>query len=277
LKRNLILLNVALLAVVGLLGWMLRHRWMEEQEQERKVRLARVRPPAVPQPAPLKKVPPIDGPSYAEVATKNLFSQDRNPQPIPDPPKPPPPPPVMPPLPVVYGVLMWGDMPPTVMASERGQGQKAYREGDKIGQFKLVSVSNKEIVLEWNGKKMTKSLDELMQKALFANADNPPANAPQTNGGAPAPAAAQAPGMTANAASAPPPSNDSGGMRNLAEGDKNSLSSSSAQAVPGKDVGGGIHTCVAGDTSPPGTVVDGLKKLVNTTPFGVTCRWEPVK
>jgi hypothetical protein len=66
-------------------------------------------------------------------------------------------------------------------------------------------------------------------------------------------------------------------MKNLAEGDKNSLSSTASSGVPGKDVGGGYHTCLPGDTSPPGTVVDGLKKLVNTTPFGVTCRWEPVK
>ena len=43
----------------------------------------------------------------------------------------------------------------------------------------------------------------------------------------------------------------------------------------GKDAGG-VRTCVAGDTSPPGTVLEGYKKVVTRTMFGETCRWEPV-
>ena len=42
---------------------------------------------------------------YNDVAQKNLFSKDRNPQVIIDPPKPPDPPKPMPKLPVVYGVM----------------------------------------------------------------------------------------------------------------------------------------------------------------------------
>ena len=273
-KRNLIVLNVALLAVVGLLGWMLRQRWLAAQEHERQVKAAKVKAPIVLQPPPLKKVGPLDGPAYGEVATKNLFSQDRNSVPVPDPPPKPPPPPVMPPLPVVHGVFLWGDVPPTVMMSERGKEQKAYHPGDKIGEFKLISVSNKEITLEWNGKEMTKSLDELMQKALFTAQNN---SAPGATGPTGSPAASPTATAANTAPSASAPTNASadpgGGVKSLSEGN----GSSSMEGVPGKDVGGGIHTCVAGDTSPPGTVSGNLKKLVNTTPFGVTCRWEPIK
>ena len=68
------LLNVALAVLVGLLGWYLKQKWDEGKEQERRVRMATISPPPVPLPPPLRKVSPIDGPSYGEVATRNLFS-----------------------------------------------------------------------------------------------------------------------------------------------------------------------------------------------------------
>lgn len=267
-KRNLIIVNVLLLGVVCLLAWIVRRKWNDELAQEHKVKTAVVRPPAVPQPPPLKKVAPIDGPSYAEIATKNLFSKDRNPQPIPDPPKPPPPPKPMPPLPVAHGVMMWGDLPPTVVLSEYGKSdQRSYHPGDKIGEFKVVSVSNKEVVFDWNGKQVSKSLEELMRAAIEANARAAASQA------AVAAAGRGANGAGGNGSAATTASNaESGGTKSLSDADKGG-----SNEGPGKEVGGGIHVCIAGDNSPPGTVVNGLKKLVNTTPFGVTCRWEPVQ
>lgn len=243
-KRNLMLLNIALAAMVCLLGWHLRQKWIEGQEQERSMRLATIPPAPVPAPPPLKRVSPLDGPAYGEVATKNLFSADRNPNPILDPPPPPPPAPKMPQLPWAHGVMLWEGVPPTVVLSMAGVQQKSYHPGDVIGEFKLVSVDNKEIIFDWNGKQVSKRLDEIMAK-----------NAAPQSEAAPAPVAA----------AAPPPTEASSSLSGPVEG------------RPGKEVPGGIRTCNPGDTSAPGTIADGFQKKVNTTPFGVTCRWEPVK
>ena len=234
------LLNLALAALVCWLGWYLKQRWNDEIVQERKIRMATIPPAPVPQPPPLRKVAPIDGPVYGEVAMRNLFSADRNPTPIPDPPPPPPPEPKMPPLPAAYGVMLWDGVPPTVVLGAPNAEQKGYHPGDKIGEFKIISVDNKEVVFDWNGKQVSKRLDEIMAK----NATPPPDTAPK----AAAPAAQEAP-----------------------------MSLSGPVNGPGKEVSGGIRACNAGDTTPPGTITDGFQKKVNTTPFGVTCRWEPVR
>ncbi len=49
------------------------------------------------------------------------------------------------------------------------------------------------------------------------------------------------------------------------------------EAGPGTSMGGGFAGCNPGDNSPAGTVVDGMKKVINETPFGKVCRWEPAK
>jgi mannose-6-phosphate isomerase-like protein (cupin superfamily) len=48
-------------------------------------------------------------------------------------------------------------------------------------------------------------------------------------------------------------------------------------ARPGTDVGDGYRSCVAGDNSPSGTIVDGYRKLMSTSPFGVSCGWEKIR
>jgi hypothetical protein len=246
LKRNLLLVNLALLVLVCFLGWYLRKKWMESHEHERKVLSVAVKPVPIAPPPPLKKVAPIDGAAYAVVVDRYLFSADRNPTPPPEPPPVPPPPKQMPPLPVAHGVMLWDGVPPTVVLSERGQqGQRAYHPGDRIGQFAVVSVNNKEVVFDWDGKEVSARLDDMMEKGLM----NPPPG--------PGPGVGPAP-------SAPPPP----APPTVIESAKG----------PGAEIPGqGISACIAGDNTPPGTVVNGLQKKVNTTPFGVTCRWEPVK
>ncbi len=260
-KRNLLILNVALLAIVSLIGWYLREKYLQEQEQEHRIKIAVVRPPAVSPPPALKKVGPLDASTYGDVAVKNLFSPDRNPTPIPDPPPPPPPPKPMPPLPTAHGVMLWEGVPPTVVLSDGHGPQKGYHPGDKIGEFTLVSVNNKEIVFEWDGKQVSKRLDEIMEKNLVAQQDAASGTAAASGAGTSAAAAAAA--QTAAAAQQGP----------------QSLSDSTTALTnvngPGKETGG-VRMCNAGDTSPTGAIVDGYQKKVNITPFGVTCRWEPV-
>ncbi len=46
-------------------------------------------------------------------------------------------------------------------------------------------------------------------------------------------------------------------------------------ARPGRDIGAGKKACQKGDTSPAGTVRDGMKKVIVHLPIGQNCRWEP--
>ena len=45
----------------------------------------------------------------------------------------------------------------------------------------------------------------------------------------------------------------------------------------GVDMGGGYRSCVRGDDSPSGTIVDGYRKVSHPSPFGLSCAWEKIK
>jgi hypothetical protein len=243
LSGKLRLLDLALLLVAGLLYWHLRQAWIESHARD--LALLNSAPPAarVPGLAPLDKVGAVSPADFADVATKNLFSKDRNPNVIVDPPPPPPVKP-QPPFPVAHGVMLWDGVPPTIVLSEKAGGpQKGYHPGDSIGPWKVVSVDSSYADFEWDGKEFKKRIDELIDRTPVAQAAPPPAS----SGAQPA-AAAQA-----------------------------TQSLSVSHAGPGIDVGGGFHACNSDDKSPDGTVMDGMKKVVNATPFGNACHWESSK
>lgn len=236
------LLDIALAAVVGVLLWQVRGEWVEAHARRQALLGVRIKPVAAAPLAPLPKIAPLAAVAYAEIAQMNLFSKDRNPQVILDEVKPPPPKPV-PPFPVAEGVLLWEGTPPMVLLSARsGAPQRGYRAGDVIGEWKIVSVDNQYVVFEWDGKEFKKRLDELMDKAPLV--------------------ASEAPQMKATP---------------NVQVVKNPSLSDSKKSGPGIDVGGDIRDCTPGDTTPAGTVQDGYKKIVTATPFGNSCRWEPVK
>jgi hypothetical protein len=67
----------------------------------------------------------------------------------------------LPAFPLAYGVLLIGD-PPTVMLSEaKGKPQKGYRRRDRVGEFRIVTVTGNSVTFEWQGKNITKRLGEL--------------------------------------------------------------------------------------------------------------------
>jgi hypothetical protein len=238
------LLDLSLLVLAGLLGWQVHREWVDSHARYQALLRGALPPAKVRGLAPLDKVDPLRAATYAEVATKDLFSQDRNPNVIVDPPPPVPEKPT-PPFPVAHGVMLWDGVPPTIVLSEKAGGpQKGYQAGESIGQWKLVSVDSSFVDLEWDGKEFKKRIDELLDRTPV-----PEAAAPQSAAASKAPAAA-----------APKPL------------------SSASQSGPGIDLGGGgLRGCLQGDTSPDGTIADGFKKVVTATPFGNGCRWEPTK
>lgn len=46
---------------------------------------------------------------------------------------------------------------------------------------------------------------------------------------------------------------------------------------PMPPLGNGARGCAPGDSSPNGTIVDGMKKVIVANVFGPSCHWEPVK
>src|SRR5262249_52926504 len=91
---------------------------------------------------------------------------------------------------------------------------------------------------------------------------------------------------TPSAAGPPPPSPGtpppSGGLTPVTS--SNTAGSAASNNVTsqkiGREVGApgvSVRGCVAGDTSPTGTVIEGYRKQIVSTPFGNQCSWIPAK
>ena len=240
-KKRLALLNLALVALIALAGWRARQAWLEAEQREQTVLGVAPKPLAPPPFAPLPTVEPLSAVAYEEVAQKMLFVPDRNPTVVIEPAKPEP----MPPLPVAYGVLNLGDGPIAVLGEKADAPHRAFRPGETIGAFKLVSVTSDELVFEWKGQTVAKRVEELRHREAGAGA----------SGAGEGPARAASPAAPQQAVVHVAPERPLG---------------------PGEAVGS-VRTCQPGDSIPPGTVVGGFRKVVSTSPFGTVCRWEPVQ
>ncbi len=245
-KPKLIALNAGLALGLILIFWQARVKWDEAQAQRRanvNVAVKHVTPPPT---IPAPKPEAVQAAKYADVAQKNLFSKDRNPTVVVEAPKVEPPK-VMPPLPVVYGVLGLPSGVKAIMAERSGAQSKPVRTGDTIGEFKILALDLRKVTFEWDGKKLDRNLDDLVDRS--GGAANATATAATTGG----PAVPPPPATTAKPTS----------------------------AALGAEVGtpdAPSRNCTAGDTSPVGTVVDGYKKTGVPSPFGVMgCSWVPNK
>ncbi len=304
-NRRIVLLNLALLVLMGALGWVLRANWLEAQARERAVLRRRVAPRAVLAPPSLPPVQPAAPAEYIDVANKMLFSKDRNPIVVVEPPKPAPEP-VMPALPSYSGQMSIGE--PVIFLSVAKDVQHSYHVGDQVGDFKLASFDQDNIVLEWNGKTVERKLEDLRVKQILAQAGaaagagassgaaqapvpamprpstptpgyprpaKSPDNASAGLSAVTAPAASSTTSSTATATPAPAsPTTSLGGSKT---GDSNSASGTSDDGMFGAALPGGLRACVAADTSPAGTVHSGYRKVQAMSIFGASCDWEPVK
>ncbi len=244
-KQRLLLLNVILLIAIVAAGSVLRKKYLESKGHQETVLKQKPSPVPAPNIPSIPKSAPVAATSYAQVAQQMLFTRDRNPNVILPPPPPPPPEKKMPPLPFAYGVMDFGSGPMVLLSEKSGGQNKPYKIGDKIGEFKVLAVSNKEITFEWEGKEVKKRLEELADKVAASNAQ---AEAATT--------ASKEPPKAPSVPAPPPPP---------------------AEPKPSKVELGENRACQPGDSSPAGTVADGFKKIVKASPFGSTCYWEPSK
>jgi len=243
LKRKLWLLNFALIALVAAGTWQLRKESQDFHARARSTLGKKPPIPAPPPPLPASPAPAVTASSYLDIAQKMLWSHDRNSQVILDPPKPPAPPKPLPTLPSVFGVMNIGDGPIVMMSDKPGARQRGVHPGEKIGEFKLVSVDSEKLVLAFEDRTVTKTLGELLDRG----GPDSSAAAAGSNAGPPG---------TIPAPTAPPPA---------------------GKAEPGVKLSDGLSNCTANDPSPAGTIVNGMQKVVRQTPFGDACFWEAVK
>jgi hypothetical protein len=245
-NRRIVLLNLALIALAGVLAWQLRIRWRDAQAHAHDVlsQSPRAKQILAPPPPPaLKTTSPAD---YVDVAQRTLFSRDRNPNVIVDAPPPPPPPPPMPALPRYHGQMSLGE--PVVILSLGSADQKSYRAGAEVGPFTLLKFDRENITFEWRGEPVERTLAELKPKEAVVAANAP----------APAAAPAQAVQPLSSLTPLAAPSNTPN------------------TPVLGVDMGGGSRGCAPGDNSPAGTILSGYRKVVVRTVMGNSCHWEQV-
>ncbi len=248
-KRKLVFLNLLLAALVGAAGWQIREKWIQSREREQRILSVQVPPVPAPPVPTVETAAPVQAATYVEVATNTLFSKDRNPTVVIEKPKEKEPPP----LPSVHGVMDLGFGATIFMSTGQGGQQKGYKEGDKVGDYKIVKASRDDIEFEWEGKTIAKKVVDLKAKPSAA-----PAAA-----AAPAPAAPQAQVLAA------------GNVTSAEEAKK--ITDKMTNGKAWIDTGGTNHACAPGDTSPAGTVRDGYRKVTKPSMFGTACFWEPAR
>lgn len=285
-NRRIVLLNLALVGLAGLLVWMLRAHWLEAQARERAMLQRKVPPkPVLAPPAPpaVKASAPAD---YIDVASKMLFSKDRNPTVVVEAPKPAPEP-VMPALPNYHGQMAIDE--PVILLSAGNGAQRSYHAGDHLGDFTLVSFDEDNITFDWKGKTVERKLEALRPKQTVAQASPAAPSAPASTA-APAPARSVASLDHPNAApvtsNAPAPAGAQtaakavtalGGSSTANNANGKSDADTDGDDVFGPLLSGGVRSCLPSDNSPSGTVHSGFRKGVSMGIFGASCSWEPVK
>jgi hypothetical protein len=244
LKPKLIALNILLVLALGAIVWQARSSWQQAQMKRRDNLSVKVKPLPAPPITAVPKPDAVPATKYADVATKDLFSKDRNPTVVIEPPKIETPKP-MPPLPVVYGVLGLPSGTKAIMSEKAGGASRSVHAGDTIGEFKIAALDPQNVTFDWDGKQISRKIEDLIDRSNGPGAAGVQSAAVQSN--APPPPA--------------PPANHG----------------QPVTAGPGKETGGGQRACVPGDSSPGGTVADGYRKNVTPTPFGNLCSWTPAQ
>jgi hypothetical protein len=230
------LLNLLLAGLTGAAGWRLRQDWLLDHQHSSTVINHRDKPVPAPVITPVVPPQPFAAPAYADVAQKDLFSKDRNPNVIIEPvavkPKP-----KWPEMPICSGVMGLPGGLVAMLAEKPGARMRGVSVGDTVGPLKVVALSADKITFEFEGEKQEKNLRDLVDRGGHVEVSDA--------------GTSQNPANQANRGGPPVP------------------------AKPGVDVGAGgqVKACDPRDSSPAGTEADGFTKMIRVNPFGQECTW----
>ena len=245
-KPGLIVASVVLAGALAVVIWQGRTQWQQAGAERAALLNVPVKTLPVPPAAPRTPAEPVSAVKYAEVAEKNLFSKDRNPNVVIEQ-KPPQEEKKMPALPSIYGVIGLPSGVQALMTESKGGAGRPVRGGDTIGEFKILALDLQNVTFGWNGRELSRKVDDLIDRS--------------TGAGSGGPAAAPASPAAGPAAPPPPPA----------------VTSSNAAGKHGAiQVGTPLDpafNCLGNDSSPAGTVDDGYRKQIQMGPFGASCKW----
>lgn len=243
-KRKLLLLNAALVGALILSAAELKVRYEQARGRDR-IFSALAEPKQAPQAAPPPAPRRLRQGDYLPIVRRHLLTKDRNAtiEVIVESEAPP----VQPPLPVLGGLVNFGDGPMALMAAN-GDAPKWVGVGEEIGDWVLEGVEDEVFSLSWS-----EGTVEIDQSKLAGAVERPPT--------------AKARGARA---AAPPGSSGEASA---------SLSAEKPKGVGGKfnigaEIRPGVHRADPKDDSPEGTESDGFVKVVRRSPFGTTAWWK---
>jgi len=241
-NRKIILLNVVLVGIVAWAVVVFRGEIRAAKERTEKMRGAKAQVTPPPPLSALPVQPPVLATGYKDVAMKTLFHPSRNPDlPPPPPPPPAPEPPPPPPLPKYHGTMnIFGNGPQALLSVGNDRTQPV-SIGEMIGPFKLVDVNMVDITFDYQGQIMRRTLAQLTDRTVVAQASNDGA-------------------VARTAQPAPPPA----------------AVIKQPMGPQGEPTAFGFKACAPNDSLPDGTVQGGYRKTTYKTPFGDACRWDPV-
>jgi len=238
-RREQILMVIGLIGLNMLLGWFLGWLWKDYRSRIQWLYAgARAQRPATPAAGLDQRGQPQ---SVVEIVARNVFSPLRG--------SPPPQPQEeakAPKLPFLFGTMNLGNGWFALMAAgdQSAQASKRVLPGEEVGGYKLVSIGVRNVVIEWQEKKITLDISESAHRA--------PDNGERTASAGPRSAAVTTVGSASNPAISARPFT----------GPFNSAAKSSP-------------TPLAPD-APVGTVIGGKRKVLVPTLFGTTTMWQPV-
>lgn len=183
-KRNLVLLNIALLAHAGLLAWSLLGQWRQFEAEHAPDRPDSASPAAAPaSPGP---PPPTFASSFAAIVDHHLFNLDRSndlPEELAEGPRV-----ELPPAPVLMGMMgIGGEEVALMVPGGSGSSGGLYRRlkvGEQLDGYTLVRIETDRVVMTAGSREVRVGMERRSRKPrrTARTSASAPSSAPSTTG-----------------------------------------------------------------------------------------------